>query len=149
VDTLHEADADDTLRVDASGPDFVFHINDQLVGQVSDADYKEGEAGLYVESIDSPQTHIHFDTLTVRNFEVSVLCTVHALTMYVRSGPGTSYPSSEFLTTGDTVEPIGRTQSNQWIKIKLKDNEEGGWIFNSPGFLACAPSVDLLPVINP
>jgi hypothetical protein len=31
---IHDLDSDDTLRVDAQGSDFFFHINDQLVGQV-------------------------------------------------------------------------------------------------------------------
>ena len=30
---IHELDKDDTLRVDAQGPNFLFHINDQLVGK--------------------------------------------------------------------------------------------------------------------
>jgi hypothetical protein len=47
------------------------------------------------------------------------------------------------------VEPVGRSEDNQWIKIKLADSDEQNWVFNSPGFLSCTPSVDLLPVINP
>ncbi|MGE5375317.1 MAG: SH3 domain-containing protein, partial [Bacteroidota bacterium] len=148
-DSLHAADTDDTLRVDALGSDFVFHINDKVVGQVTDADYKNGEVGLYVESFDSPETHIHFDSLTVRNFEVSVLCDVNALTLNVRSGPGTKFPSSTFVTTGNTVEPIGRTADNQWIQIKMENNQDQNWVFNSPGFLSCTPDVKLLPVITP
>src|SRR5215208_5458762 len=80
---IHDIDVDDTLRVDAHGPDFLFHINDSLVGQVTDPDYETGEAGFYVESFDSPNTHIHFDTLTIRDFEVSLLCNVSAMTLNV------------------------------------------------------------------
>ncbi|MGZ9235571.1 MAG: hypothetical protein ACXW4E_08605, partial [Anaerolineales bacterium] len=71
---LHEIDVDDALRVDAQGSDFLFHINDKLIGQVTDADYPGGEVGFYVESFDSPQTHIHFDKLTIRDFQLSLLC---------------------------------------------------------------------------
>ncbi|MGE5462538.1 MAG: SH3 domain-containing protein [Syntrophothermus sp.] len=147
--SIHDPDTDDTLRVDALGPDFVFHINDQVVGQVTDSSYAKGEVGLYVESFDSPNTHIHFDNLTIRNFEVSVLCNVNALTLYVRNGPGTKFSSSTYLTTGNTVEPVGRTADGQWIKIKLDNGSDQNWVFNTPGFLSCTPSVDLLPVINP
>jgi hypothetical protein len=146
---IHDLDTDDTLRVDAQGPDLLFHINDKLVGQVTDADYTNGEIGFYVESFDSPNTHIHFDTLTVRNFEVSVLCNVNALTLNVRSGPGTKFPSATFLKTGSTIEPIGRSADNQWIKIKSDNADSEGWVFNSNEFLSCTPSTDLLPVINP
>src|SRR5215213_4756795 len=38
-DNINELDTDDTLRVDAQGSDFVFHLNDEVVGQVTDADY--------------------------------------------------------------------------------------------------------------
>jgi hypothetical protein len=146
---IHDLDTDDTLRVDAQGPNFVFHINDKIVGQVTDSSYTNGEVGLYVESFDSTETHIHFDTLTVRNFEVSVICNVNALTMNVRNGPGTNFPSSVFLKQGDTAEPVGRTTDSQWLKIKVAGSESDGWVFNSAGFLSCTPSVELLPVVNP
>jgi hypothetical protein len=146
---IHDADTDDSLRVDAQGSEFVFHINDKIVGEVTDPDYASGEAGLYVESFDSPNTHVHFDKLTVRNFEVSVLCSVNALTMNVRNGPGKDFPSSQFIQSGDTVEPVARTEDSQWIKIKLAGTDEQGWISNSSGYLSCTPDVKLLPVATP
>src|SRR6266498_3727984 len=146
---IHDLDTDDALRVDAQGPNLLFHINDKLVGQVTDSDYTSGEVGFYVESFDSPNTHVHFDTLTIRKFEVSVICNVNALTLNVRSGPGTGFPSSTFLSTGDVVEPIGRSTDDEWIKIKLDGSEDPGWVFNSSEFLSCTPSVELLPVTNP
>ena len=144
---IHDLDTDDLLRVDAQGSSFIFHINDTLVGQVTDTDYASGEVGFYVESFDSPNTHIHFDDLSIREFEVSVICNVRALTMNVRSGPGKDHPSITFLSNGDTVQPLGRTEDNEWIKIKLEDSE--AWIFNSSEYLACQPGVDLLPVVSP
>lgn len=148
-DGIHDLDTDDTLRVDAQGSEFVFHINDTLVGEITDPDYTSGEVGLYVESFDSPATHIHFDNLDVRNFEVSVLCKVNALTMNVRNGPGTDFPSSQFIQSGDTVEPVGRTADSQWLKSKIAGSDEQGWLFNSTGYLSCTPDVKLLPVVNP
>src|SRR6266545_679570 len=40
---LHDLDTDDALRVDVQGSNFVFHINDEVVGKVSDPDYASGE----------------------------------------------------------------------------------------------------------
>src|SRR5688500_6046625 len=68
-DSIHDLDVDDLLRVDAQGANVFVHINDRLVGQVSDPDYASGEVGFYVESFDSPNTHIHFNTLTIRDVE--------------------------------------------------------------------------------
>lgn len=148
-EAIHDADTDDLLRVDAQGSSFIFHINDRLVAQVTDVEYAAGEVGFFVESFDSPNTHIHFDDLLIRDFEVSVICNVTALTLNIRSAPGTSNPSIAFLSRGDTVEPLGRTEDNDWIKIKVPDSDEEGWIFNSDEFLSCQPAVDLLPVAFP
>lgn len=146
---IHDLDTDDDLRVDIQGPSFIFHINGQLVGQVTDSEYASGEIGFYVESLDSPNTHIHFDQLTIRTFEVSVACDVRALTINVRTGPGKNYPSSTFLSSGDTVEPVGRSEDNEWVKIKFANGEQEGWIFSSDEYLSCNPSIDLLPVMTP
>ena len=146
---IHDLDIDDDLRVDVQGSEFSFHINDRLVGQVTDPDYASGEVGFYVESFDSPNTHIHFDTLTIRKFEVSVICNVNALTLNVRSGPSKRFSSSTFVSNGATVQPVGRSPDNEWIKIKLDDSEDQGWVFSSSEYLSCTPDVDLLPVINP
>jgi hypothetical protein len=68
---IHDLDTDDTLRVDIQGSKFIFYINDEIVGQATDSDYANGEVGFYVEAFDAPNAHIHFDSLTVRNFEAS------------------------------------------------------------------------------
>ena len=51
-ENIHDPDAEDVLRVDAQGANFFFHINDQLVSQVTDADYATGEVGLYRPDFD-------------------------------------------------------------------------------------------------
>ena len=71
ADQIHAADVGDLLRVDAQGSNFSFSINDQPVGQVTDADYASGEIGLYVQSFDVANVHIHFDELTIRNVEAT------------------------------------------------------------------------------
>jgi hypothetical protein len=145
---IHDVDVDDTLRVDAQGPNFLFHINDELVGQVADSEYASGELGFYVESFDSSQTHIHFDTLTIENFQISLLCNVSAMTLNVRSGPSTKFTSIDILSNGETITPLGRSPDGRWIKLKVEGNESGGWVFNSPSFVACDADVDLLPVVE-
>jgi len=62
-------DQTDLLRVDAGGSNFAFHINQEVVAQITDADYARGETGFYVETVDEPLTHVHFDTLTIREVE--------------------------------------------------------------------------------
>ena len=148
-DSIHDGDVDDLLRVDAQGPNFLFHINDRLVGQVADPDYTGGEVGFYVESIDSPNIHIHFDTLTVRNLEVSVLCNFNAKSLYVRSGPGKRYTPIAVLSTGDTFEPFGLSADREWIKIKVKGSEDPGWVFISESFMSCNAPIDFLPIVSP
>src|SRR5688572_11033968 len=148
-ESIHDLDVDDVLRVDAQGPNFFFHINNRLVGQVTDPDYASGEVGFYVESFDSPNTHIHFNTLTIRDVELSLTCEVNAGALYVRSGPGTTYSSLAVLSEGDTVEPLGVSPDKQWIQIKADGTKEQSWIFNSEGFVTCNAPVELLPTVNP
>jgi len=148
-DSIHDGDVDDLLRVNAQGPNFSFQINNRLVTEVTDADYTSGEVGFYVESIDSPNTHIHFDTLTIRNLEVSLLCNFNATSLYVRSGPGGGYTPIAVLSTGDTVEPFGLSADRKWIKIKVKGSEDPGWVFISESFMSCNAPVDLLPTFSP
>ena len=70
-DSIQGLTADDTLRVDAKGSTFFLHINDQDVGQVSDADYAGGEVGFLVETQDSPRVHIHYGATTIREVETT------------------------------------------------------------------------------
>ncbi len=66
-------DQSDQLRVDVGGSNFAFHINQDVVAQVSDTDYPRGEAGFYVETFDEPLAHVHFDALTIRELEPEAL----------------------------------------------------------------------------
>jgi hypothetical protein len=68
-ESIHDPDAEDDLRVDAKGADFSFYINDQLVDQVTDADYASGEIGFFVQTFDATQVHIHFDDISISKFE--------------------------------------------------------------------------------
>src|SRR3990172_2079080 len=75
-ENIQGLDVDDLLRVDAQGFNFLFYINDKLVGQVIDADYPDGTVGLYAENLENTKTHIHFNTLTVREVKFSMMCTI-------------------------------------------------------------------------
>ena len=55
----------DTLRVSAKGSTFFFRINGRLIYQISDPDYAEGEVGLFVQTEDSPNALIRFDSITI------------------------------------------------------------------------------------
>jgi len=147
-ESIHGLDVDDLLRVDAQGPNFLFTINDVLVGQVSDADYSEGEIGLYAENLTNTNTHVHFNTLTVRSVKFALLCSINeGGTVYVRSGPSQTFATIGTLSSGDTVRALGKS-ANQWIQIVVEGSTEPGWVSYSEGYMSCSPSVDLFPAVG-
>jgi hypothetical protein len=146
---IHAIDVDDALRVDAQGPNFLFRINDTLIAQVTDAEYTGGELGFYVEAFDSPQTHIHFNKLTIRNVDLSLTCNVvNEATLYVRNGPGKTYAQTAVLSGGDSVNALG-ISSNRWVKIMVAGSDEPGWVSYDDGYLECTPNVDVFPIVSP
>jgi hypothetical protein len=148
ADNLHSRDINDILRVDALGASFLFHINGQLVKQVADSDYTNGEVGLYVESLDSLQTHIHFDKLTIAEVNVPLACTIdEGSTKNVRAGPGKNFPMVSVLNSGDTVKAEGKT-SSLWIKILVEGSDQPGWVSFSDGYITCTPDIDLFPLVT-
>ncbi len=150
-DSIHDLGVADLLRVDAQGPNFFFHINDHLVTQVADSDYAAGEVGFFVQTIDAANIHIHFDTLTIRKFEASYTCSVvNNGTLYVRSGPGKTYPEIAVLSGSDTVTALGVSTSREWIQIKAKkESDDLGWISYAEGYLSCTPTLDVFPIVSP
>ena len=148
AENINDLDVEDVLRVDAQGSNFSFHINDQLVTQVTDSDYASGEIGFYVQTLDSPNLHVHFDSVAIRNFDAPLVCNIKALALNVRSGPGKDFSSSLYLSQGDIVVPTGRSADGEWLKIELDDNN-AGWVFSSDGFLTCTGAIDSLPLAQP
>ena len=146
---IHDPDIVDVLGVDARGSSFSFFINDHLVEQLSDADYATGEVGLFVQTFDVTNVHVHFDELDIKPLDLLVSCTVKAQTLRVRSGPGTSFEASGFLSTGATIEPVGRNEDGDWLKIISSETEEHRWVYNSTGFLSCDEPVSILPISSP
>jgi hypothetical protein len=146
---IHELDVDDLLRVDAQGPNFLFTINDVLVGQMNDADYPEGEIGFYAENLTNTNTHVHFNTLTVRSVKFALSCSINeGGTVNVRSGPGQANPTIGTLSSGDSVRALGKS-SNNWIQIVMEGSDVPGWVSYGEGYMTCTPSVDLFPIVNP
>jgi len=139
----------DILRVDSQGSKFFLRINNRLVGQVTDADYASGEVGFFVQTFDATNVHVHFDSIAVSDFIAPQVCTVNALTLNVRSGPGTSFASSNHVAKGNTVVPIGRSADGTWLQVQLENGADPGWLFNKKEFVSCNSDVQLLPVINP
>jgi hypothetical protein len=91
--SIQGLEAEDTLRVDAKGSTFFFHINDKLVDQVSDPDYASGEVGFFVQTFDVPHVHVHNDAITIREVDApQLVCTVITQAIRVRSGPSTLRP---------------------------------------------------------
>jgi len=146
---INDLDVPDILRVDAQGSKFFLHINDQLVGQVTDSDYASGEVGFFVQTFDATNLHVHFDAVAVTDYDAPLVCTVNALTLNVRSGPGTSFASSGLLSKNDIVVPIGRNEDKTWIKVRLENSTDPGWLFNKKEFVTCSADIEQLPVLNP
>jgi len=148
-DSIHALDVDDLLRVDAQGPNFLFSINDRLVGQLTDTDYPEGEIGLYAENFENTTTHVHFNTLTVREVKFSFLCNIlEGGNVNVRTGPSKTFPQIALLSSGDTVKALGKSP-NQWVQIEVEGSDEPGWVSYSEGYMSCTPTIDFFPIVNP
>jgi hypothetical protein len=148
-ENIHDLDTADTLRVDADGSHFYLHINDELVGQATDADYATGEVGFYVQTVDATNVHVHFDSIAIKSYETPLVCNVKALALNVRSGPGTKYSSSVFLSKDDILAPVARTSNGEWLKIQLEGKNNQGWVFNSAEFISCTGALETLPVVTP
>jgi len=54
-----------TLRVETYGSIFLLFINGRFIDWIGDPDYASGEIGLFVESIDSPDAIIRFDSIII------------------------------------------------------------------------------------
>jgi hypothetical protein len=147
-DSLQGPEVENTLRVDAKGPTFYLHINNRLITQVSDSDYAQGETGLFVQTLDIDRVHVHFDTITLRQVDVPVFCTIIVERLNVRSGPNTTAPPIDSLPYGSHLEAQGRSADGQWIRTVLANNQQG-WVNYSDKLLSCTSAVADLPVILP
>ena len=146
-DAIQGLESADRLRVDARGRSLFFHINGQSVSLVNDADYTNGEAGFYVETFDSPQAHIHYDLLTIWEVQApELVCSVITEALNVRSGPGTRFGALTSLELGANFEPIERNGDGSWMRVRLEDGDQIGWVSSLPNFIACNVNVEDLPV---
>jgi hypothetical protein len=104
----------DTLRVDANGPDFTFHINGQPVVQIHDADYPRGKVGFFVENLDESLTHIHYAWLKIREVEMVEVAIVPTPTPAPPTPTPTPTPSptpTATPTSSPTPAPLSTTQA--------------------------------------
>lgn len=146
---INDLDVPDTLQVDVQGSKFLLHINDKLVGQVTDKDYANGEVGLFVQTFDATNVHVHFDSLTISDYQAPQVCKVTASLTYIRKGPGTSFASIVAIARGHTVVPLARNTKGDWLQIALENNQGQGWVLNSKSYISCSANIDALPVVNP
>jgi serine/threonine-protein kinase len=56
----------DRLYVTGEGPALTFFVNGELVSQITDPDYVQGNMGFIVQTIDETYAHIHYDSIEVR-----------------------------------------------------------------------------------
>ena len=55
------------LRVETYGSTFLLFINGRFIDWINDPDYVSGEVGLFVETLDSPDALIRFDSIIIWN----------------------------------------------------------------------------------
>lgn len=59
------------LRVDAEGNNFTIYLNDETLGNFSDASYAKGGIGLIASNVDAVDPHMHFDNIKVYTTEAA------------------------------------------------------------------------------
>lgn len=64
-DAIHPAGQTNKIRVDVRGTSFMLYVNDQLVGQATDATLTSGSVGFIVETWNDPDGSAWFDDLQV------------------------------------------------------------------------------------
>ena len=62
----------ETLRVETYGSTFLVFINGRFIDWINDPDYTSGEVGLFVETMDSSDALIHFDSIIIWNMPPAV-----------------------------------------------------------------------------
>jgi hypothetical protein len=146
--TILEEGMSDKLRVDAEGPNLRFYINEELVSEVSDGDYPEGATGFYVETLDSPRAHIHFDAIQIGEAEQSPwYCEVIVPFLNIRLGPGVEYrPPLGYVQGGDRLLPLGRNAAASWIRVRADRSGLHGWVSGSTSLVSCERPLQILPV---
>ncbi|HEX8991321.1 MAG TPA: SH3 domain-containing protein [Anaerolineales bacterium] len=149
--SLHAADVDDSLRVDAQGPVFSLHINGRLVAQVTDKDYASGEVGFYVQTYDAQQVHVHYDELTISAFEAPALCKVLPVKNgpNLRSGPGWGSSFVAPLFEGQSLEPLGHSADGTWLNVRVETSGQLGWVVSASSYVSCNVDLSALPIIVP
>jgi hypothetical protein len=65
AERLRGLEGQDSLRVETYGSTFLVFINGRFIDWISDPDYTTGEVGLFVESIDTPEARVNFNSITI------------------------------------------------------------------------------------
>lgn len=147
-DSIRGLEAADTLRVDAAGSRFLFHVNGNVVADLQDGDYTSGELGFFVQTFDSPRAHIHYDSLSIREVDAPApLCTVITSSLNLRPGPGTAYaPPLRALPEGTRLIPRIRSGFPPWIQVEIADSGQTGWVYAATPYASCNFDISDLPL---
>lgn len=126
------------VEVTAEGPKIIISVNDKTIITKHDNNLEEGHIGLAIQLFEEgDQANFEFDDFELRSspsiaYSLNPVKTnsetikpracVHASTLYVRTGPGTDFPSKSYLERGKCFEIISKTEDYNWLKIDL------GWV---------------------
>ncbi|MFQ5859643.1 MAG: PA14 domain-containing protein, partial [Anaerolineae bacterium] len=73
------------------------------------------------------------------------VCTVAADALNLRKGPDTVFPRvREPLSLRNRLEPLARRPDGQWIKVRVQESGEIGWV--AAGFISCNIDPSSLPL---
>jgi hypothetical protein len=78
--TIHDAVQVFSLRVVARERTFAFYINNEFAVEVADADYRSGNVGFVLETLDETGARIIFDSLAIEEIEGQTVAAVPNLT---------------------------------------------------------------------
>lgn len=67
-----------------------------------------------------------------------------AIGLNLRAGPGLTYRVQLVLKDGTALELVGRSQSSQWLEVRLPDSGLGGWVFAA--YVSTRADLTALPV---
>lgn len=98
----------DRLRVDANGSQQIFSMNGVPIAQINDDSLTGNDIGFFVQNFDETRSHIHYETLLVRQFDAASAPQLEETVASVEQTPEpTPEPTAEAEPVGDLPSGVG------------------------------------------
>ena len=77
------------------------------------------------------------------------MCEVVSTTLKMRDRPGMpDHPHIRRLVQGDRLVPLGRTQTDYWLNVRVLDTGEVGWVRGTADYVVCNSIFNNFPVVD-